>query len=212
MARRDDGTGTRQARQRIAQEAARLLAEHGGDDLAWARRKAAARFGIREEAALPGSEEILAALRSHRELFGRPDAAAGSSLRRLREAALEAMEFFAALEPRLVGAVLTGDIDGEAPVRLHLHADDPDAVEHRLLDRRIPARQKTRRLRLDDQRGSDVPAWAFEADGIAFELLQLPLSSLRQPPRDELDERPMQRASIAAVRRLLGDLPEDPGD
>jgi hypothetical protein len=207
MARRDGDPRGRHTRQRVALEAARLLAEHGGDDIAWARRKAAARLGVRDESMLPGGDEILAELRGHRALFG--GRAAATDLRRLREAALAAMEYFAALEPRLVGAALEGD-SGDAPVRLHLHADDPDAVARVLLERGIPARQKSRSVRLERDRSTDVPAWTFEADGIAFELLQLPLTALRQPPRDPLDDRAMERAGRAAVRRLLDDPAADP--
>lgn len=208
MPRRDDDPKVRQLRHRVAQEAARLLAEHGSDDLAWARRKAAAQLGIRDESLLPGGDEIRTALRDHRALFGRTSVAV--DLRRLREAAVEAMTYFAALEPRLVGPVLSGQVELASPVRLHLHSDDPDAVERQLFERGIPARQKARPLRLERDQGGSVPAWSFEADGIAFELLQLPLSALRQPPRDALDDRPMPRASIATVRRLLDEPAENP--
>jgi hypothetical protein len=204
MARRQGDPRTRQLRLRVAQEAARLLAEHGGDDVAWARRKAASKLGLRDETMLPGGEEILAALREHRGLFGGP--APGAGLRRRREAALVAMEFFAALEPRLVGATLVGDAT-DAPVRLHLHADDPDAVARLLLERGVPARQDSRPVRLERDRREDLPAWSFEADGVAFELVQLPMTALRHPPRDLLDDRPLERGSIATVRRLLDDDP-----
>ena len=209
MARRDDDPRHRQLRQRVAREAAQLLAETGSDDLSWARRKAAARLGARDDAALPGSDEILAALREHRQLFGGDPAAAERGGRRQRhEAALEAMHYFADLEPRLVDPDRV-DTGPDAPLRLHLHADDPDAVARRLLERGVPARQRVRTVRLDRERGVDVPAWTFDAGGVPFELLQLPLSALRQAPRDPLDDRPLERASIAALRRRLAD--EDAG-
>lgn len=201
MARRDEDPRSRQRRLQIARDAARLLAETGSDDVAWARRKAAARHGLRDESALPDGDEILAALREHRALFGGAGDAAG--LRRRREAAIDAMDHFAEFEPRLVGPVLAGDTADGAPVRLHLHADDPDAVARVLLDRGVPARQTSRSVRLSPDRRVDVPAWSFDAGGIAFEVLQLPLSALRQPPRDPLAERPLERATIAGVRRLL---------
>ena len=203
MGRRDEEPRNRQMRQQVARDAARLLAETGGDDVLWARRKAAARYGLRDESALPGGDEILAALREHRELFGGGGDAA--TLRRRREAAVDAMHHFADFEPRLVGAVLAGDAGDGAPVRLHLHADDPDAVARALLDRGIPARQSSRGVRLTRERVVDLPAWSFDAGGIAFELLQLPLSALRQPPRDPLEDRPLERATLGAVRRLLDD-------
>ena len=115
------------------------------------------------------------------------------------------MEFFADLDPRAVGSSLADGGADDAPVRLHLHVDDPDAVARRLLDGGIPARQSTRAVRLARDQRVDVPAWRFEAGGIPFELVQLPLSALRQPPRDPLDDAPLERATIGAVRRLLAD-------
>jgi predicted nucleotidyltransferase len=192
----------RHQRLRVAEEAARLIIEGGQDDLEAARRKAAARLGVREEALLPTGEEIREALRGRQRLFapGRP-----SELRRLREAALEAMGFFAAFEPRLAGPVLEGDVIPGSVVSLHLHADDPDALALLLKERGIPAQPRHRRLRLERGRAAELPSWEFAADGVGFELVLLPVQALRQPPLDPLEERPMARASAAALRRLLDD-------
>jgi hypothetical protein len=201
--RHRDDPKVRHQRLRVAEEAARLIFEGGqGDDLDVARRKAAARLGVRDEALLPSGEEIREALRGRQRLFapGRP-----SELRRLREAALEAMAFFAAFEPRLVGPVLDGDVTAGSVVGLHLHADDPDALALLLKERGIPALARHRRLRLERGRAAELPSWEFSADGIGFELVLLPVQALRQPPLDTLDERPMARASAAALRRLLDD-------
>jgi hypothetical protein len=198
---RDDAR-SRQQRLQVAEEAARLLMEGGADSPEAARRKAAARFGLRDDSQLPAGDEIRDALRARQRLF---QSGPGPDLRRLREAALEAMGFFSAFEPRLAGPVLEGSPGPDATITLHLHADDPDALSRLLQDRRIPARQRNRRLRLERGQGTDVPAWQFEADGLGFELVLLPLGALRQAPLDALDDRPMARASAAAVKRLLDD-------
>ena len=111
------------------------------------------------------------------------------------------MEFFVELEPRLVDVTLAGDAGADVPVRIHLHSDDPDAVARRLLERGIPARQSSRPVRLERDRRTDAPSWTFEAGGTAFELLQLPLSALRQAPRDPLGDARLERSSLAALRR-----------
>ena len=203
MARREGGAGQRHLRLRIAQEAARLLAETGGDDFAWARGKAAARLGVRDEALMPDGGEMRDALREHRALFGGGDGGATDGARRRLEAAVEAMAFFADLEPRLVDATLSGDAGADVPLRVHLHADDPDAVARRVLERNIPARQSSRRIRLERDRRADMPAWTFEAGGVAFELVQLPLSALRQAPRDQLGDARLERSTLATLRRRL---------
>ncbi|WP_295362830.1 hypothetical protein, partial [Arenimonas sp.] len=177
-----DPRGPRLARQRVAAEAARLLALRGGD-LSEARRKAAAKLGVRDPASLPGREDILEALHAHQRLFG---GAGTDRLARLRRAALEAMEFFSAFDPRLAGPVLDGSAGTDDPVQLHLHADDPDAVARLLADRGAPAGQSTRRLRLAGGETATLPCWELLADGLPFELWVLPAQAARHPPRDPL--------------------------
>lgn len=64
-------------------------------------------------------------------------------LRELREAALQAMEFFAEFRPRLVGDVLFGTADDRSPIALQLFADTPEQVIERLLEREIPSRNRS---------------------------------------------------------------------
>ena len=58
-------------RRALAQEAARIMAEHGIEDFLQAKRKAADRLGVNDVAVLPKNIEIEAALRAHQRLFGR---------------------------------------------------------------------------------------------------------------------------------------------
>ncbi|HEX5694623.1 MAG TPA: hypothetical protein VFY00_08415 [Arenimonas sp.] len=190
-------------RQRVASEAARLLAE-GGGDLAWARRKAAERLGVREPAHLPDADEIREALRSHRRLFA-PDQLDPARLRRQREAALAAMDHFRDFDPRLAGPVLDGSAGPGDAIVLHLHADDPDALAHLLADRGAPARQRPRRLQLASGEKTEVPCWELVADEQAFELWLLPASAARHAPREPLDGSPLPRASRTALAKLLED-------
>lgn len=195
-------TRVRERRHRLAHEAARLMAEGGIRDYHQAKLKAAQRLGISDDASLPRNREIEDALREYQRLF-RHDS--GELQRRLREAALQALEFFAPFQPRLVGAVLEGLADEHSPVALHLYSDDPEAVARFLGDHRIPAESSSRRLRLDRQRSADVPVWLFSAEGVTFDLTVLPLTVLRQAPLSSVDEKPMRRASLAQVRQLLTD-------
>src|SRR5688500_18733260 len=136
-ARQHAETRTRERRRRLAHEAARLMAEGGIRDYHQAKLKAAERLGIHDDASLPRNREIEDALREYQRLFQGEATAEGLRLR--REAALRALEFFAPFEPRLVGPVLDGTADAHAPVSLHLHDDDADAVPRFLEDQGIPA-------------------------------------------------------------------------
>jgi hypothetical protein len=190
-----------QARRRVALEAARLISESGLRDYRQARLKAAQRLGVHDEAGLPRDSEIEDALREHQRLF---HAGTGpGTLRRLREVAREAMDFFSAFEPRLVGAVLDGTADEHSAVSLHLHTDQVEEVLSRLQEHAIPYEERDRPLRFGPGRAEAFPALRFSADGTTVDLTILPYDRLRQAPLDRAGERPMPRATLAALRALL---------
>ncbi|TWI06202.1 hypothetical protein IP90_00467 [Luteimonas cucumeris] len=202
-ARQHAETRIRERRHRLAHEAARLMAESGIRDFHQAKLKAAQRLGIHDDASLPRNREIEDALREYQRLFLGDAQATG--LRARREAALRALEFFAPFDARLVGPVLDGTADTNAPVMLQLHADDADAVPRFLEEHRIPAESRTRRLRLDRERSDDFPVWLFSAEELTFDLTVLPADVLRQAPLSGIDEKPMRRASASQLRQLLAE-------
>lgn len=190
-----------QQRIRIAQEAARLIHESGVRDYGEAKRKAALRLGVREDSALPKNVDIEQALREHLALFAGADQP--ERLRRLREAAVEAMGFFSRFRPRLVGAVLDGTADRHSAVCLHVFAEQPDDVGHVLTEHGIPHDREDRRLRMDSRREINAPAYQFVAGEVPIDLTVLPLDGMRQAPLGRDGVRPMARAAIAEVRELL---------
>lgn len=200
-ARQHAETRTRERRRRLANEAARLMAEGGIRDFHQAKLKAAQRLGIHDDASLPRNREIEDALREYQRLFLGKSQAAG--LRARRDAAVRALEFFRDFDTRLVGPVLDGTADSNSPVMLHAYTDDADAVPHFLEEHRIPAESRSRRVRLDRERNDDAPVWLFTAEDLTFDLTVLPADALRQAPLSGIDERPMKRASLTQLRRLL---------
>ena len=190
-------------RLRVAQEAARLMSEHGIRDFHHAKLKAAERLGIVDTQALPRNQEIEQALREHQRLFladHQPQL-----LQRRREAAVEAMTFLAAFEPRLVGAVLEGTADAHSAVCLHVYSDDPDAVVRYLREHGVPIEMQARRLRYSRNEQPEYPVLLFAADDLPFDLTVLPRNALRQAPLDRTELRPMRRASLAQVEILLAE-------
>ena len=132
---RKNGLGVQRDRTRIAQSAARFIAEHGITDWALAKRKAARQLMLPETTGLPSNEEIEAALADHHALFG-GDAHA-LTLRLQRTEALGWMRRLAAWEPLLVGGVAAGWATAHSDVRIELVADDSKAVEIALVSRGI---------------------------------------------------------------------------
>jgi hypothetical protein len=192
---------TAEMRRRIALEAARLISEHGIRDFHLAKRKAAERLHVHDEAQLPRNREIEDALREHQRLFQLDEQP--QHLRRLRRAALEAMRFLARFEPRLVGAVLEGTADRHSAVCLHLYCETPEQVMLFLADHGVAYAERSRRLRLRRDLVTEVPVLTLARHEVAFDLTLLPRDAIRQAPLDRIDERPMRRGTLATVAALL---------
>ncbi len=124
---RSDGLRVQRDRIRIAQAAARLIAEHGMTDWTLAKRKAARQLLLPETASLPSNDEVEAALADHHALFGGDVHLA--ALRLQRTEALGWMRKLAQWDPLLVGGVAAGWATEHSDVRLELVADDPKTVE-----------------------------------------------------------------------------------
>ena len=192
---------TRELRARIAIDAARLISESGLRDYRAAARKAAQRLGVEDDFTLPKADEIEGALRAHQQLFEADEHPL--LLRRLRETAREAMHFLTCFEPRLVGAVLDGTADRHSAVCLQLFSDDPDAPARFLDESGIACESKSRRLRLTHDTYAEFPVLLFAVNATPLDLTVLPYDSLRHAPLDRTHQRPMRRASLAALEELL---------
>ncbi|HET6655055.1 MAG TPA: hypothetical protein VFH57_02305, partial [Gammaproteobacteria bacterium] len=147
-------------RLRIAQEAARILAEEGVRDFLLAKRKATERLGLDARSRrLPTNREIEDALAEHHRLFNADTHE--QHLRELREGACRAMRLLTPFSPRLVGGVLSGLAGEHAPVQLHLFADAPEQVAIHLMNRQIPYELDERRLKQPRGEGTKYPLYCF---------------------------------------------------
>jgi hypothetical protein len=189
--RRSGELRARRDRERIAQTAARLIAEHGLTDWALAKRKAARQLMLPDSAPLPSNDEIESALTSYHALFAAD--AHDASLRAQREEALAWMKRLAAWDPLLVGGVAAGWATAHSDIRLELVADDAKVVEIALAS--------------DSVRYAALPA--RETDAGAQLLIETPHARLRvailtpgeRRNRPRRDEEP--RLAADAVAALL---------
>ena len=129
---RPDSPRALRNRVRIAQVAARLIAEHGLNDWQLAKRKACRELGLPDHEALPGNDEVEEALRNYNTLFH--GAAQEASLHAQRLDALRWMERLEQWKPLLTGAVAAGWATEHSEVRLELEAEDPKSVELSLIN------------------------------------------------------------------------------
>ncbi len=192
---------TDQLRQQIATMAGRIMAEEGVSDFHIAKRKAAERLGSPETKHLPGNEEVELALQEHLRLFhaGR----LSQNVARLRQLTLDAMQFLAKFEPRVVGAVLSGNVTPTTAIELHITADFAEEVGLWLEEQRIPYEQGERRLRFGGDRYESFPAYRFTADGVTVELCVMTHSEARELPLSPVDGKPMKRANRRELENIV---------
>jgi len=187
--------GDSHERSGIAQLAAQMIAEHGIGDWSLAKRKAARQLGLSERAALPGDDEIEAALLDYHAIFGGD--AHRAVLRTKREEALVWMRRLAEFRPVLVGGVAGGWATEHSDVRLDLVADDAKAVELHLLNEGCEYRHAPTR-RADDP----VELW-IDTRRTGIRLRVRTHREARQVPRRDRHGQEGQRLDAAAVAALL---------
>jgi len=192
---------TERARQMLAQEAARIIVDHGIRDYRIAKQKAAERLGADRRGSLPGNAEIEAAVVNHLQLFG------GEShedrLRLMRVAALSAMELLAAFTPRLVGPVLSGTADENSAVNLHVFADSPEMVAMELADMGVNYKSYERRLKSRRDQFDTFAGFEFHHSNSPIQATVFPVDGIRQAPMSPIDGKPMKRADKDSVQALL---------
>jgi len=189
------------ARLVVAQEAARMIVDHGIRDYRLAKQKAADRLGVAGRGSLPGNAEVEAAVAEHLKIFGRESHA--DHLRLLRIAALSAMELLVPFTPRLVGPVLVGTADVNSAVNLHLFADSPEAVAMELAGMGVSYRPYERRLKSRRDRTETFAGFEFHHSNSAIQATVFPVDGIRQAPISPIDGKPMKRVDSAAVQQLL---------
>ncbi len=190
-----------QQRLRIAMEAAKHMSDSGVSDYQLAKRKACQKLGVVDRRNLPSNQEIKDALFEYQSLFKSEQQP--QQLRHMRETAVQAMQFFQQFNPRLAGDVLDGSATEHSRLELHLFADYTEKVGLFLMQEKIPYTQKQRRITYDGDRYEFIPIYMFLADDVAIELVVFPVEAIRRAPNSTLDGKPMVRADIKAVERLL---------
>jgi hypothetical protein len=194
-------------RRALAQEAARIMSEHGIRDFLTAKRKAAERFGVVDGSVLPRNTEIEDALAEYQRLFGGNKHA--RSIAGQRSAALSAMHMLSDFDPHLVGSVLTGTATEHNDIQLHLFAERAEAITFRLMDLGIEHEVVERRVRYGADRVVAYPGVHFDYDDHTVDATVFPVDGIRQAPVSPVDGKPMRRIDADELEVLL-DTEESP--
>lgn len=195
-----EGSSSRQMRQRIAQLAARMMAEDGIEDFGTAKRKAARQVGAPETRNLPDNSEVETALSEYLQLYQTVEQ--GQRVDDLRRDALELMEWLDGFQPHLVGAALSGQAGRYAEVDLHAFADSPKDLELFLINRGLDFTCRETRFWVAGEARA-VPVYEIDGPRSGARIAVFDRGDLRHPIRSSQDGSPMDRACPDRVRESI---------
>ena len=196
-------------RQLIAQSAARMMAEDGITDFAYAKKKAGRQVGATDNSVLPSNAEIEAELKLYNALFLSDEQP--ENLRNLRKNALFTMQMLERFNPHLTGSVLDGTAGAGSETHIHLFADSLKELEMFLLNLDIPfeTNEKSYRIMNDgkrDKKGDNrkkVPVFTLEMDTGLIKLSVFEIDDMRVSTKRAVDGANAERADIDSVKLLL---------
>ena len=188
-------------RQAIAHLAARYIAVEGINDYFAAKCKAAEKLGFSQPKYLPNNLEIEKAVRDYQNLFQRYDHP--RTLYYQRQHALQIMNLFNEFRPHLIGPVLTGTASQYTEITIYLYSDSTEDIRTRLMENEIMFTDCEHRIKIDYQTAGYRPAFRFIIKDCNFLLIVFPLKQLPHPPVSPINGKPMERANISKMRKLL---------
>ncbi len=201
MSRNLNGNRPDNRRALIADEAARIIQEQGLNDFRSAKDKAVERLGLRAAGKLPGNGEIEKALAERNRIF-RGDSQP-QRLEQLRRSARNIMLSLERYHPRLVGPVLSGHATEYSGIDLHLFSDPAEAVATSLSTVEINHRVTQFRHQFRRGEGERFPGYRFDHEGCEFSVTVFPELRRRNSPLSPVDGKPMRRADIRELERML---------
>jgi hypothetical protein len=196
-------------RQLIAQQAARMMAEDGIHDFAYAKKKAGKQLGISENSVLPTNAEIEEEIRLYHEIFNADEQP--QELAKLRNAALMTMQLFERFNPHLTGSVLDGTAGKFSQTDIHLFADSAKDVEMFLLNQQIPFESSEKSYRVSDKPSKDkkekvrktVPVFTLETELGLQKLSVFDVDDMRVATKRTSDGSNAERADISDLQALI---------
>ncbi len=189
----------------VADEAARVMVEHGIRDFALAKRKAAERFGLKARGAMPSNALIQERVAQRQRLF--EPAAHEARIVKLRRIAVDVMGRLEEFRPRLVGPVLDGTATINSVIELQVFSDSPELVAESLEAAGQRVHNSQRRYRFGPDHSQQIPGFELLHNGEEVQVMVFPERGAHHAPHSPVDGRPMRRASRAAVLALLQETP-----
>jgi len=190
-----------QSRIRVAQEAARIIHEHGLSDFRAAKAKAAENLGLNQQGALPSNAEVEQAIAEHNRIF-REDQQLNDLIEHRHIAAL-LMHDLNIFKPRLVGAVLSGNITEHSSVDLHLYSDTSEAVGMLLDSKGFCYQPTVRKHSMRKGQTEEFPCYRFNSEDTPVSATVFPEKRQSHAPICPINGKPMQRAKLRDLEELI---------
>ena len=196
-------------RQMIAQQAARMMAEDGINDFAYAKKKAGKQLGVSESSVLPTNAEIEEEIRLYHNIYNADEQPL--ELAKLRKAALMTMQLFERFNPHLTGSVLDGTAGKFSQTNIHLFADSAKDVEIFLLSQQIPFDSSEKSYRVSDKPSKDkkekgrktVPVFTLETELGLQKISVFDVDDMRIAVKRTSDGSNAERADISDLQALI---------
>jgi hypothetical protein len=188
--------------QRLALEAARLMVERIETEYLHAKERAILMLGLPYNTPYPTNRQIKDCIaKLTRNQLG-PDVMA-HRVRTMRLIAEELMTILVDFDPYLIGSTLSGQIRDSSDIDLHVYCNHYSEVETRLRQFQFNNVQPEY---VENQKGTFVHLrWLETRDDTAFpiEITIHHWSQRHEIPISSVTGKPMKRADLPALRRLL---------
>lgn len=182
----------------VALEAARFMVQGTENEYLYAKQRAVMQLGLSKQTRLPSNRKVknCIALLTREEL-GEDEVK--RRVQRMRQIAQEIMSAIEDCDPFLIGSTLSGKIRCTSDIDLHAYCDDWEILKEHLLavgytdvEEEIVENRKGRFVHL-----------RWEEEGYPVEVTIYPWSARDELMYSSVTGKPMKRADLKAVRRLL---------
>jgi hypothetical protein len=191
-------TMKKDAQKLVAQAAARFMVDGLESEYLGAKERAVLMLGLGSQTRLPSNRKVRECI----ALLTRDELGATEVDRRLREMRLIAEEIMMAItdfDPFLIGSTLSGDIHSTSDVDLHAYSDNPGEICDHLLEWGF---EEVEEEYVENRKGKFVHL-RWSERGYPVEITVYPLSWREITPYSSVTGKPMKRADLAGLRRLL---------
>jgi predicted nucleotidyltransferase len=185
---------------RVAEEAARLMAEGVESEYLNAKQRAASMLGLSSQTRLPSNAKIRAGIgQITKEQLGASEV--HRRINSMRKIAAHLMLLIEDCDPYLIGSTLSGEIREGSDIDLHAYCDDYSMLTERLADYGYEAIEAEL---VENSKGTFVHLRWREED-FPVEITIYRWSSRHVVPISSVTGKPMKRADLSALRKMLAD-------